>query len=107
MGNRPFVRNRKMNVCLGSGRRDRLQSFERASREFHCRPSRWQIDDAHVALEHAFANAGPERLRAGLFGGEALGIGRALVGPRLRSCTFDRCEYPVEKSIAVTADYLL
>ena len=38
------------------------------------RPRR-QIDHAHVAPEHAGAQAGAERLGAGLLGGETLGIG--------------------------------
>ena len=39
-----------------------------------------QIDDAHVAPEHAVAQAGAERLGAGLLGGEALGVGGGALG---------------------------
>ena len=47
----------------------------RAAGKMQGRAPRGQIDDAHVAPEHALAEAGAERLGAGLLGGEALGVG--------------------------------
>ena len=46
---------------------------------------RGQIDDAHVAPEHAVAQARAERLGAGLLGGEALGVGGGALGARAPS----------------------
>src|SRR5882672_678085 len=44
------------------------------------RLARGQVDDAEVAPEHAGAEAGAERLRAGLLGSEALGVAGGAVG---------------------------
>ena len=47
----------------------------RASGQLQGGAPRRQIHHAHVAPEHALAEAGAERLGAGLLGGEALGVG--------------------------------
>ena len=51
------------------------EALERAAGELHGRTTRRQVDHAHVAPEHARAQAGAERLGAGLLGGEPLGVG--------------------------------
>ena len=49
--------------------------LERAAGQLHRRLAAGQIDHAEIAPEHAAAEAGAERLGAGLLGGIALGIG--------------------------------
>ena len=56
-------------------RRHGLQALQRPAGQAHGRPAAGQVDHLHVAPEHAPAQAGPERLGAGLLGGEAPGIG--------------------------------
>src|ERR1700726_2364266 len=73
----------------------------------HRRPSRWQIDDAHVAPPHAAAHASAERLGAGFLGGEALGVGLDLLLLALGALAFFLRENAREEALAVTCDHLL
>src|SRR5947209_15070201 len=61
-------------------RGDFRQPLGGAAGQPHRRRAARQIDDAHVAPEHAVAQAGAERLGAGLLGGEALGVGGGALG---------------------------
>ena len=67
---------------------------------------RGQVDDAHVAPEHAAAKAGAERLGAGLLGGEALGVGLRRGSRAGRPCALRVREDAVEKSLAVAVQHL-
>ena len=67
-------------ICgLMTLRRERVEALSRAAGQRHGRPAGRQVDHAHVAPPHAAANAGAERLGAGLLGGEALGVGLGAV----------------------------
>ena len=68
---------------LGARRRDRGEPRGGAAGQTHRRLARGQIDDAHVAPEHAVAQARAQRLGAGLLGGEALGVGGGALGAAL------------------------
>ena len=104
---RAFVGQRDVDPGLAAGRRDRLQPRQRAAGELHGRPSARQIDHAHVAPEHAAAQAGAERLGAGLLGGEALGVGFRAIGAALGLGALGRREDAVEKALAVALEHLL
>src|SRR5262249_42605355 len=66
--------------------------------------TRRQIDHAHVAPEHARAQAGAERLGAGLLGGEALGIGLSALGAPLGLGPLGCGEDAAEEAFAVSLD---
>src|SRR5579864_2763873 len=90
-------------VALG---RDRIEPPLGAAGEFHGRPARRQVDDAHVAPPHAGAHAGAERLGAGLLGGKALGIGLDPVAPLFGAGALVRREDAVDEAVAVALDHL-
>ena len=54
------------------GRDDGPEPLGGASRQVHGRLARGPVDDAHVAPEHAVADAGTERLGAGFLGGRSV-----------------------------------
>ncbi len=75
--------------------------------ELHGRLAAGQVHDAHVAPEDALGNAGAERLRAGLLGGEALGIGGGAAGPALGARPLDVGEDARQEPLAVARQRLL
>src|SRR5260370_28124046 len=74
VGRRPLVGDGEVDARLVAFGRDRFEAPLGAAGEFHGRPPRRQVDDAHVAPPHAGADAGPARLGAGLLLAAALGI---------------------------------
>src|SRR3569623_3627196 len=88
-------------------RGDGFQPFEGPAGELHGRPPGRQVDHPHVAPENALAKACAERLRAGLLGGEALGVGLDAVGAPLGLGALGRGEDAVEEAVAVARQRLL
>src|SRR5262249_23030490 len=101
---RTFIGDGHIDARLAACRRDGAQSRERPAGELHGRPSRRQIDHAHVAPKHARAQPGAESLGAGLLGGETLSVGLGPSGPALGFCPLDRGEDASEKALAVPLD---
>jgi hypothetical protein len=74
LGERRLVGDRQVDERLAALRCERRQPRRRAAGEAHRRLARGEVDHAHVAPEHAAAQAGAQRLGAGLLGREALGV---------------------------------
>src|SRR5580704_5681408 len=106
VGRRSLVGDGEVDARFVAGGRDRVEAPFGAAGELHGRPPRRQVDDAHVAPPHAGADAGAERLGAGLLGGEALGIGLDPVAPPFGARPLGRRENAVDEAIAVTLDHL-
>src|ERR1700680_4431846 len=105
VGRRPLVGDGEVDGRLVALWGDRSETPLGAAGEFHGRPPRRQVDDAHVAPPHAGADAGTERLGAGFLGGEALGIGLDPAAPPLGARPFCRREDAVDEAIAVALDH--
>src|SRR5690606_6463453 len=76
-----IVGNRKMDdsrVAIGN---EGIEPFGSPARKLHGRLAAGQVNNTHVAPEHAARKPRPERLGAGFLGGEALGIGRSPLRP--------------------------
>ena len=76
---RRVVRQGDMHDRRMAGRCHRREPLRGAAGQAHGRAAARQVDDLHVAPEHAPAHARAQSLRARLLGREAAGIGR---GPR-------------------------
>ena len=92
-------------ICAShAGRQHCLQSYQRPAGEPHGRLPRRQVDDAEVAQEDAVAEARPQRLGAGLLGGEALGIGGGAICATLGESAFGLGEDAMDEAIAMALD---
>ena len=90
-----------------AGRRDGGEPRRRAAGQPHRRLAAGQIDDAHVAPEHAAAQPRAQRLGAGLLGGEALGVGGGAPGAPLRAAPLDVGEAARDEALAEALERLL
>src|SRR3984885_2151271 len=106
MGHRSLVGDGEVDARFEAFGRDRVEAPLGAAGELHGRPPRRQVDDAHVAPPHAGADAGAERLGAGLLGGKTLGVGFDPVAPPFGAGTFGRREDAIDEAIAVALDDL-
>src|SRR5262245_19071707 len=107
LGDGALIGDGDVDAGLAAGRRDLLQPAQRAAGQPHGGPARRKVNDAHVAPEYAAAEAGAQRLGAGLLGGEALGIGFHPVGPPLGARPFGLGEDAGEEALAVALDRAL
>src|SRR5580704_5307428 len=106
VGHRSLVGDGEVDARFVALGRDRFESPLGAAGEFHGRPPRRQVDDAHVAPPHAGADAGAERLGTGFLGGEALGVGFDPVAPPFGAGALVRREDAIDEAIAVALDDL-
>src|SRR5262249_49807188 len=101
---RAFICDRQIDSRLAAGGRDGAQPGERTAGQFYGGAAGRQVDDSHVAPEHAGAHAGAERFGAGLLGREALGIGLDAPGASFRLGPLGSGENAIEKALAVSFD---
>ena len=80
---------------------------KRAAGQPHRRLPRRQIDHPQVAPEDAVAEAGTERLRTGLLGGESAGIARRAIGTPVAFLALGIGKDAVQEAISKTLDHLL
>jgi hypothetical protein len=104
---RRLVGDGQVDDGLAAGRDDRRQTRRRAAGKKHRRLARRQVDDAHVAPEHAVAQARAQSLGAGFLGRKALGVGGGAPGPAVRPLAFDFGEAAREEALAETLQRLL
>src|SRR5581483_3085716 len=71
-----------------------------------CRLSRGQIDDTHVAPEHAGAQSGAQCLGTGFLGGESLGVSIDQLRASFGLGAFCGGEDAIEEAVAVVRDRL-
>src|SRR5665213_1869519 len=99
-----LVGQRDIDARLMAGRQHGIEPRQCATCQLHGRPPARQVDDAHVAPEHAGAQSGAERLGAGFLGGETLGIGFRDVGPALGLGALGLRKDAAEKTFTVPLD---
>lgn|GEM_PF-5117929 len=101
------VRQRDMHNRLMPLRGQCLQPLECTTCQTHGWPPARQIDNLHVAPEHAVAQACSERFRAGLLGCEASGIRRRArrSSVALRALPFRKDA--MREAVAMTAKHVL
>src|SRR5215467_9460013 len=101
---RTLIGDSHVDTRFAARRGDRLEPLKCASGELHGRTPRWQIDHPHVAPEHTSPQPGTERLRAGLLGGKALGIGLEPVGAALGSRPLGVGKDARQEALTITLD---
>src|SRR5580658_9994642 len=104
VGRRSLVGDGEVDARFEAFGCDRFEAPLGAAGELHGRPSRRQVDDAHVAPPHTGAYAGAKRLGAGFLSGEALGIGFDPVAPPFGAGALGRREDAVDEAIAMALD---
>ena len=107
LGHRSFVGDGQVDARLAAGRSHGIEPRERAAGKLHGRTSRRQVDDAHVAPEHAGAQTGAECLGAGFLGGETLGVSFDPSGAAFGLCALEWREDAIEEALTVPFDRAL
>src|SRR5471032_2092666 len=102
-----LVGERQVDLRRHSDRGDLFQPRQGAAGQRDRRLAAPEVDHAHVAPEDAAAKAGAERLRAGLFGSEALGVARRASGATLRALLLGRGENALDEPVAEPGERLL
>src|SRR5580698_924134 len=92
---------------MKADRRNGGQPLGGAPGERHGRRARAQVHHPHITPEHAAAQAGAQRLGAGLLGGEALGVAARPVGLALGASPLDLGEDAAGKPLAEALERLL
>ena len=104
LGEREIVGDREVDLRHVVSWHKALQPLGRAAGKLHRWLSARQIDDAHVAPEHAVVEPRAERLRTRLFCGEAFRVGSGAIGPALGLHPLRFGEDAVEEAVAIALD---
>src|SRR5439155_26394629 len=101
-----LVGQRNIELRRHSCRSNLFEPAQSAPGQLHARLSGRQVDYPQIAPKDPEAEAGPERLRARLLGGEPAGVARGGIGASIAFPPFGVREDAVEEAIAVTLDDL-
>src|ERR1051325_2589666 len=107
LGERVFVGQGEVDLRGHACGRDLLDAGERAAGARDRGLVAAHVDHAHVAPDHAAAQARAERLGAGLLGGEALGVARRPRGAALRALLLDLRKDALDEAVAEALERLL